>query len=148
LINLNMQTLLIQKKMLQRISLIACAIFASSCASGIDATLCIVDSHNYGFQCMNEKSKDGYFLSYRDGAELICASPSDTEVFLKACKKKKLVEVALCSYVESLDKFGCLDLEGNQFEIENPKAENFVCLSLQDRTRLIYRCQDSDNTQD
>lgn len=90
---------------------------------------------------MNEESKSGFFTPFEKGKDLLCASPSDTEDFLKECKNGRILTIPLCTYEESTKWFHCDDPKGIYYKLETSQADNFFCLSQQDRKRLLYRCE-------
>lgn len=111
-----------------------------SCAHGVVITVCVVDSQNKGFQCVKQDQKDGYFLPFEKGSDLLCASPSDTEDFMKACKQHNVINITLCSI--NGESFLCkgpgtMDMP---YPISQLAGDNFVCLNPQDRKRVIERC--------
>jgi hypothetical protein len=112
----------------------------SNCASGPKVNVCIVDSKNDGYQCVNYKKKE-YFLTFPEQLDLVCASPYDTEAFLKACKAGSVLTVTLCSYQIESGQFQCQDPLGKTFLLDVDKADNYLCLSAQHRKRVIERCK-------
>jgi hypothetical protein len=116
-------------------------VLLSSCYHGLKVTGCIVDTLDSGFQCFKPGSKDGYYLSFEAGAALTCSSPADTEAFLKSCNKLPLYVPTLCSFDPHSNGFLCTSRNGVVTLIALDKASNFYCLSVQDRGRLIDRCQ-------
>lgn len=113
------------------------AVLVNNCGpKGLDLLVCIVDAKSLGFQCSKDQGATGQFILFEQGVALECASPEDTEKFLKACKDHKVVEVTICSYSVEKKSFVCED--GTLISIE--KADNYVCLSPKDRTRLLERC--------
>ncbi len=111
---------------------------SSSCAhGGPDVTGCVVDSASLGFQCANSKTK--YYITFEQGKDLLCASPSDIEDFLKACKDKKVILITLCRFDTPL--FTCTKSPGEQFQDVPEHMDNYFCLSQKDRKRVIERCK-------
>lgn len=130
--------------MTKKLQLARLAIFfvllANGCASGLKATVCLVDSANAGFQCAyNGDAAHGYFLPLEKGADLLCASPEDTEDFIKACKNHQILPIPLCSL--NMPGFLCTTPSSDHYYLSLPQLDNFVCLSSIDRKRLIQRCQ-------
>ncbi len=125
-----------RKKLLLGKLAISCAVLASGCASGVKLTVCLVDSAHSGFQCVyNGDTAHGYLLPFEKGTDLLCASPGDTEEFLKNCKNHVILPITLCSYKS--EEFQCSD----QLKLSLSAADNFVCLSQIDHTRLLERCK-------
>lgn len=120
-----------KKEQLQKTSLILCALLVS-CAHGHESVY-VVDSANGGFEGESE------FVSFDDGTDLLCSSPSDTEELLKACKEQRVIVVTLCSYLKP--NFLCTDPSGKQFRLITSDADNYVCLSPTDHRRLLERCK-------
>lgn len=100
-------------------------------------TGCVVDSAHEGFQCANSKKK--FFVPFKDGEGLQCASSADTESFLKACKDHHVIEITLCSYVEP--RFLCTEPSGNKYQDIPDHVDNYFCLSEKDKKRVIERCK-------
>lgn len=80
---------------------------------------CVVDIKDNGYQCASTHGRS--FLTWNQGKDLHCAAPSRLEVFLKACKQKKPIP----------------------YPDDNVRFDNDFCLSDQDLTRLLERCQAS-----
>ena len=100
-----------------------------------------MDVTSQGFECAYKKQSR--FLTYEQGADLICASPQDTELFLKACKKGIYLPITVCS-VDIVDinfpKGECTEISGKITYSPINDLENWVCLSPQDKERLLERC--------
>lgn len=94
------------------------------------------------FQCIDPKHKS-YVLPLRAGDQLLCASPPDVELFLKACKAHQFLDIPLCSYSSSGMNFKCNAHGEVGPSISILEADNFVCLSPLHRQRLIERCKGS-----
>src|SRR5690349_14312253 len=78
---------------------------SSSCAHGLKATVCVVDSTNWGYRCVYGKNE--FFVAFQDGKDLLCASPSDTELVIKMCKQHQIADVPLCKFRGN--DFSCTD---------------------------------------
>ncbi len=125
--------------MLLRIFLSLCVLLAASnCNHGLKATVCVVDAAAQGFQCSYDGGK-GYFISLKEGEHLLCASITDAENVLKACKEKKQLPITLCTYIDP--SFHCVEPTGQDFELSVKDADNYFCLSPKDRRRLLERCR-------
>ena len=109
----------------------------SACVHGVQTTVCIVDAVSHGFQCANKD--DSSFIKFEDGKKLLCTSPEDTEAFMKACKNHKLLEVTVCRF--DISTFLCMSPQGNETHLLPAQADNYFCLSIKDRKRLIERCR-------
>jgi hypothetical protein len=96
-----------------------------------------VDVKRAGFACVDENQKD-LFIPFDQGRDKVCASPKDTEAFLKACKAHKLIEITLCSW-DTID-FKCKDPSGASYGFCPACAENYFCLSEKDWGRVKERC--------
>jgi hypothetical protein len=123
---------------LQLASLVICSISWVSCATGFKPNVCISDTQNNGFQCAKEGEQGGSFLTYLQGKDLVCISPGDTELYLKACKAYTVKKVTECTF--DVINFICTDPTGNQFRLLPADAENYFCLSHKDKLRLEQRC--------
>jgi hypothetical protein len=73
------------------------------------------------------------------GIDLICASPQDSEDFLKECKAGKVIEIPLCSYAPHEAAFLCA-FYASKTSLTPEQADNYFCLLPKDRKRLIQRC--------
>lgn len=126
--------------MLQKAWPILFAIWVSGvtgCAKGgPEVEVCIVDAVHRVFQCA--KGKSNRALPLAQGVGLKCASPPDTEEFLKACKQGTLLQVTQCVYTDQ--GFLCLDILGHQKIISISDADNYACLNDQDYKRITERC--------
>jgi hypothetical protein len=73
--------------------------------SGPHVVSCIVDRSDGGYQCASIDRAPS-FVAFKDADDLRCVSPSQLEQFLKACKKKEVVELNFCSQ-ECVDNSFC-----------------------------------------
>lgn len=119
--------------------LILSASLVSCGHGGPKVDVCIVDVQSKGYQCADANQK-GYFVRFDDSHDLGCASPGETESFLKACKEKKVLPVTLCSYSIKEAYFRCIEPNGNQYPLALLDSDNYVCLSSLHRKRVIERC--------
>lgn len=102
----------------------------------------MVDSVNSGFQCYNEKNKDGFYVSFYDGRTLLCTSPYEMEDVLKACKQGlPLPSVLYCAYSPDKSGFICPAEGGVQGVFPPNQMENYYCMSKQDIKRVMERCK-------
>lgn len=114
-----------------------------SCAQpgGPIVTGCVVSGKNpalLGFQCVTEGGPS-FFKPLAQGYDLKCASPHDFEDALKACRNHQVLTITLCS-LEAVGDFLCIDPQLNQFHLSLSDADNYFCLSEEDRQRVIQRC--------
>jgi hypothetical protein len=110
-----------------------------SCAKGLDVVVCVVDSEMAGFQCAKYGNEKGYFLSLQDGKSLQCASPAESEEFLKQCKQHNVLPISACSYDGAA--FLCMSPGRPAYKLDLKDADNYVCISEQDRRRISERCR-------
>lgn len=120
-----------------KVFLILLGSFVNGCASGLKAQVCIVDAAHLGFQCAGQNIKS-HFVLFEDGRELQCASPKDSEEFLKQCKEHKVLPIDMCSYDGA--SFLCTTPQGDAYRLLYQDADNYMCLSAQDFRRLRERC--------
>jgi hypothetical protein len=97
----------------------------------------VVDAKANGYQCVYKKKE--FFLPVEKSGDLKCASPWDTEEYLKACKKGNVLLVTLCGYVKG--EFECVSPHGGKVMLPITAVENFFCLSEKDRNRIQHRCE-------
>ena len=127
---------------LLKASLTLCALLAllNGCNPGLQTQLCIVDAPLQGFDCVNSQ-KQKTFVKFADGLSLKCASPEDTEDFLKACENHQILPITLCNVqMNSIVTFVCLEPNGMKYSVPIPDVDNFVCMTDQDRKRVEDRC--------
>lgn len=120
--------------------ILAMALSLASCKSGPRVTACVVDVKSEGFQCVSYPNTR-YFLPLKDGEDLECVSPSDLEDALKACKNHKVLPVTLCELRFAESKWQCATPSGSSYLLPLEKADNFFCMSEQDRKRVLQRCE-------
>lgn len=111
----------------------------ADCAHGIRLEVCLVDAVNSGFRCSGEDIKKKFFLTFDQGKSLVCASLTDIEQFVKACKEKRTLEITLCSYDSG--SFLCIDPIKNSFRLSLDKVDNYFCLSPKSQVRMRARCK-------
>jgi hypothetical protein len=99
---------------------------------------CVVDNTSSGYQCVYKKKE--YFVPFSQSESLQCASPDDTESFLKACKKGQVLKVTLCHYFAP-NGFECESPLGVKSIIPVEAANNYFCLSSKDMKRVQERCE-------
>lgn len=115
----------------------------SRCAPGTGpvVTGCIVsgkDVSHLGFQCVTENGPSS-FKPLDQGYDLKCTSPTDFEDALKACRNNQVLSITLCNYAAD-GIFHCIDPQYRLFTLTLLQADNYFCLSEQDRQRVIQRC--------
>lgn len=117
-------------------------LLVSDCAHGPVVTVCVVDSQNQGYQCRKNDGKDkGHFVSFLQAQQpLECASPADTELFIKNCQQHIVVPITYCRYLPRDSDFGCTSPEGASLFIKIQDADNYVCMSPLDEARVLQRC--------
>lgn len=86
---------------------------------GPDVTICIVDEASKGYRCAKAGSK-AYALPLEKGTSLLCVSPHNMELILKACKLGSWPTIEPVNSILASD--------------------NWVCFSAQDRDRIKERC--------
>lgn len=99
-----------------------------------------MDLKSQGYQCITEPNIKS-FKTWKQGQEvgLKCASPQETEDFLKACKQQhQVLPITLCHYIP--DGFTCVDPDGHQFPLDWNAADNYFCMDDQDWKRTRERC--------
>ncbi len=111
----------------------------NNCAHGVRTQICVVDTVNLGFQCVSDDHKTGFYLPFDKGTDLLCASPAQTESFLKACKEHHPIDITLCSYRDA--SFLCTNSTGERIIIPPHEADNYFCLTPRDRARVLERCK-------
>jgi hypothetical protein len=118
------------------------ASLANCGGKGPKVTGCVVDSKNSGFQCV-KYPKERFFLPFEKGEYLQCVSGTDLELGLKACKEHEPIPpLTLCSLDYVRNKFFCqLQTASAGYYIDVEKADNYFCLSEQDRRRILERCK-------
>lgn len=117
-------------------------LFASSAScksTGARITVCAVDVANSAFQCSDNGERQ-FEMPFEKGYNLECSSPEDTEYFLKACKRGEIVEVTECRYKDE-EKFFCVDVTNQSFDMPISLMDNYFCLTPQNRKRVIDRCR-------
>ena len=124
------------KKIKPLLALLILSASLVSCGTGLKVTACVVDAAHESFRCTHGSSKTTVPLV--QGEALLCASPIDTENFLKACKEKQILDITLCQYEGA--EFTC-KLDGVVTEISVADADNYFCLSALDFSRLKQRCK-------
>jgi hypothetical protein len=101
-------------------------------------TACVVDAQYQMFQC-SENGEREFSIPFEKGYLLECASPEDTEYFLKACKRGEIVEVTECRYKDP-SFFYCTDVTGEGFDLPVMLADKYFCMTPQHKKRVIDRC--------
>lgn len=101
--------------------------------------ICVLDVINQGYQC-SRFDETPYFRSFDapESSEMICISPSNIEIILKACKKGSQVGFSSCTFKGRVPY--CQDSYGNSISLSLDQLDNYVCMSPQDRDRLLARC--------
>ncbi len=111
--------------------------FGCPASFGPAVTVCVLDSAKKGYQCVYfPKAKS--FVTFDGNRNLRCISPEESENALKACRKKQVLPVTLCAY--SASDFLCTSPDGAQAHRSAESLENYVCISEQDRLRILERC--------
>lgn len=110
---------------------------SSGCGPGLQVTACVVDTPNNGFQCINSKKKKSY-VPFSLGGLLKCASPRDTEDYLKACQQHRVIPIPLC-HIHGGD-FLCINPDQTQFTQSYESSDNYFCMTDADRKRVQERC--------
>jgi hypothetical protein len=131
------QTLL-KKKGLQLAAWWILSVSLVSCKHGAKIVACVTDVQSMSFQCSDGEIEFSY--PFEDRPDLECASPSDTEYFMNACKRGEIVQVTQCKYEDSI-RFLCRDAVGRVFDIPVEEANNYFCLTPQHRNRVYERCR-------
>ena len=112
-----------------------------ACASlGPAITACTVDVDKNGFDCVTYPSKKS-FIAFSLGLDLLCASPEDTEDFLKACKEQnQILPITYCQLSIFEKYFTCTDPNGETSELPVKDADNYFCVSELNLKRIKQRC--------
>lgn len=111
-----------------------------SCASpGPKVTVCVVSAQSEVYDCIDGNNTKTQ-VPFSQDPGLICSSPHDLEEALKACKAGNILTVTSCTLKYANSEFLCVQPNGSQFFLLYPDAENYVCLSGQDKQRLLERC--------
>lgn len=133
--------LMINLKLLRAWLVLSVTLALLSCSkpAGPAITGCLVDTARNGFDCVIYPHTR-YYTNYKTGMNLECASPSDVETFLKACKNGKVATITLCQLDAGLSYFHCKDPNGVLFQLALNGADNYFCMNEQDRQRIIQRC--------
>jgi hypothetical protein len=114
------------------------AFWISSCAhSGPNISLCILDPPHHGFQCASKKKQ--WFSSFEE-SKLVCIDPNLAESWLKACRQGELDPIILCRITFNFIGLDCYGI-GDGFFIPIEEADNFICISEHDLTRIKQRCK-------
>lgn len=102
----------------------------------------MVDAKESGYQCVKYPDTR-FFLSYEQGKDLKCVSPTDLELGLKACKQHSpLPDYTICELDLVRQMFYCkLDSASAGSFMSPQEVDNFFCLSDQDRRRILERCK-------
>lgn len=117
--------------------LVPFALLSNGCKNGPVITGCVVDSKLSGYQCVYKKKE--FFTPFEKSGDLKCASPLDTEEYLKACKKGNVLIVTLCSFVKG--EFECVSPIGGKVTVPASEVDNYFCLGEKDRNRIQHRCE-------
>jgi hypothetical protein len=97
-----------------------------------------VDAPTAHFECSDAKKKT-FEMDLSGGKDLLCASPFDTETFIKACKQGNVIDIALCHFTGD-DLFDCKDGD-KDYQKHLAEVNNYFCLTEQHRKRVIDRCK-------
>jgi hypothetical protein len=95
-------------------------VLGCSAPYGPAITVCVTDVKDKGFQCVTYPNTR-FFLPFASGSSLKCLSPSDAESALKDCNLKNPMTL--------------------EWAVPSPDVDNYVCISDNDRSRLMDRCK-------
>lgn len=87
-----------------KISFVVLSILLAGCGKGPKVTVCIVDSVNNGFQCVDPKN-NAFFLPIADADNYVALPPNDMRTLIEYCglnSREKVAVSARASKIESL----------------------------------------------
>lgn len=85
-----------------KISFVVLSILLAGCGKGPKVTVCIVDSVNNGFQCVNPKD-EAFFLPIADADNYVALPPNDMRTLIEYCGLNSREKVAVSQRASKIE---------------------------------------------